>query len=94
MMLSKRHYLLPISKLYTTVKPLYNDHLGDKVSVVIIDRWCYEEDLCIKAKTANSDIWSLSKRSIIFNLITHDTVKNKSAFIFVQNKKQCCDKKT
>ena len=22
-----------------TVKPVYNDHLGDEVSVVIIDRW-------------------------------------------------------
>ena len=23
----------------TTVKPVYNDHLGDEVSVVVIDRW-------------------------------------------------------
>ena len=23
----------------TTVKPVYNDHLGDKVSVVVIDKW-------------------------------------------------------
>ena len=22
-----------------TVKPVYNDHLGDKVSMVVIDRW-------------------------------------------------------
>ena len=47
----------------------------------------YEEDLCITAKTANSDIWSLYKGSIIFHLITHDTVKNKSACVFVRNQK-------
>ena len=23
----------------STVKPVYNDHLGDEVSVVVIDRW-------------------------------------------------------
>ena len=46
------------------------------------------------AKTVNSDIWLLYKGSIIFHLITHDTVKNKSACIFVRNKKQCCDKTT
>ena len=34
------------------------------------------------------------KRSITFHLITHDTDKNKSACIFVRNKKQCCDKTT
>ena len=33
---------------------------------------CYKEDLCITAKTVNSDIWSLYKGSIIFHLITHD----------------------
>ena len=47
----------------------------------------YKEDVCITAKTANSDIWSLYKGSIIFHLITHDTDKNKSACIFAQNKK-------
>ena len=47
----------------------------------------YEEDLCITAKTANSDIWLLYKGSIIFHLITHDTVKNKSACVFVRNRK-------
>ena len=41
------------------------------------------------AKTANSDIWSLYKGSIIFHLITHDTDKNKSTCIFAQNKKLC-----
>ena len=54
----------------------------------------YEEDLCIMTKTANSDIWSLYKGSMIFHLITHDTVKNKSVCIFVRNKKQCWDKTT
>ena len=47
----------------------------------------YKEDLCIMAKTVNSDIWSLYKGSIIFHLITHDTVKNKSACVFVRNQK-------
>ena len=31
-----------IIRLYmfcTTVKPVYNDHLGDKVSAVVIERW-------------------------------------------------------
>ena len=27
------------SKDITTVKPVYDDHLGDEVSVVFIDRW-------------------------------------------------------
>ena len=54
----------------------------------------YKEDLCIMAKTVNSDIWSLYKGSIIFHLITHDTDKYKSACIFVRNKKLCCDKTT
>ena len=53
----------------------------------------YEEDLCITTKTVNRVIWSLFKGSITFLLITHDTDKNKSACIFVQNKKQC-DKTT
>ena len=44
-------------------------------------------------KSVNSDIWSLFKGSITFHLVTHDTDKNKSACIFVQNKKQC-DKTT
>ena len=39
------------------------------------------------AKTVNSDIWLLYKGSIIFHLIIHDTDKNKSACIFVRNKK-------
>ena len=46
------------------------------------------------AKTVNSDIWPLYKGSIIFLLIPHDTGKNKSVYIFFQNKKQCCDKTT
>ena len=25
--------------LQVTAKPVYNDHLGDEVSVVIVDRW-------------------------------------------------------
>ena len=54
----------------------------------------YKEDLCIMAKTVNSDIWSLYKGSIIFHLITHDTDKYKSACIFVRNKKLCFDKTT
>ena len=33
----------------------------------------YKENLCITAKTVNSDIWSLYTGSIIFLLITHDT---------------------
>ena len=33
----------------------------------------YKEDLCITAKTVDSDIWLLYKGSIIFHLITHDT---------------------
>ena len=45
------------------------------------------------AKAVYSDIWSLHKKgSIIFHLIRRDTDKNKSACIFVRNKKQCCDK--
>ena len=52
----------------------------------------YKEDLCIKVKTANSDIWSLYKGSIISHLITHETEKNKSACIFTPNKKLCCVK--
>ena len=52
----------------------------------------YKADFCITAKTANSDIWSLYKGRIIFHLITHDTDKNKSVCIFVQNKKLCCIK--
>ena len=54
----------------------------------------YKEGLCITAKTDDSDIWSLSKGSIIFDLITHATDKNKSACIFVQNEKLCCDETT
>ena len=54
----------------------------------------YKEDLCITAKTVNSDIWSLYKESIIFHLITDDIEKNKSACIFIRNKRQCCDKTT
>ena len=54
----------------------------------------YKEDLCIMAETVNSDIWLLYKGSIIFHLITHDTDKNKSACIFIQNTKLCCDKTT
>ena len=54
----------------------------------------YKEDLCRTAKTVNSDIWSLYKENIIFHLITHDIEKNKSACIFVRNKRQCCDKTT
>ena len=55
----------------------------------------YKEDWCIIAKTVFSDIWSLYKKgSIIFHLITYGTNKNKSACIFVRNKKQCCDKTT
>ena len=34
---------------------------------------CYKEEVCITAKTINSDIWSLYKGNIIFHLITHDT---------------------
>ena len=49
----------------------------------------YKEDLYITTKTVNSDIWSLYKESIIFHLITHDIEKNKSACIFVRNKRQC-----
>ena len=54
----------------------------------------YKEDLCITAKTVNSDIWSLYKGNIIFHLITHDTDKNKSACIFVRKTKLCCDRTT
>ena len=54
----------------------------------------YKEQLSITTKTVTSDIWLLYKESIIFHLITHDTDKNKSACIFVRNKKQCCDKTT
>ena len=63
---------------------MYNYHLGDEGSVVVMGQ--------ITAKTANSEIWSLYKGSIIFHLITHDTDKNKSAWIFAQNKKLCCVK--
>ena len=45
-------------------------------------------------KSVNSDIWLLFKGSITFDLVTHDTGKNKSACIFIRNKKQCCDKTT
>ena len=54
----------------------------------------YREGLCIRAKTVNSDICSLYKGSIIFHLITHDTDKNKSVYIFVRNKELCCNKTT
>ena len=49
----------------------------------------YKADLCITAKTDNSDIWSLYKGSFIFKLITHDTDRNKPACIFARNKKRC-----
>ena len=52
------------------------------------------EGLCITAKTVDNDIWWQYKGRIIFHFITHDTDKNKSACIFVRNKKQCCDKTT
>ena len=78
---------MPLSEIKScvggTVKPVYNDHLGDKVSVVVLDRWSLKEDLCIMAKTVSSDFRSLYKGSIIFHLITHDT-----------DKKLCCDKTT
>ena len=35
------------------------------------------------ANSVNSDIWLLFKVSITFHLITHDTDKNKSAYIFI-----------
>ena len=54
----------------------------------------YNKDQCITVKTVYSDIWSLYKGSIIFHLITHEIDKNKSACIFVRNKKLCCDKTT
>ena len=54
----------------------------------------YKEDLWITVKTVNCDTWLLYKGSITFHLITHDTDKSKSACIFVQNKKQHCDKTT
>ena len=47
---------------------------------------CYADDLHITVKTVYSAIWYLYKGSIIFHLITHDTEKNKSACILVQNK--------
>ena len=77
-----------------TVKPVYNDHLGDKVSAVVIDRWSLRRRPVITAKTVNSDIWSLYKGNITFHLIAPDSDKNKSACIFVRNKKQCYDKTT
>ena len=43
----------------------------------------YREDLCITAKTVNSDIWLFYKGSNTFQLITNDTDKNKSCCIFV-----------
>ena len=43
----------------------------------------YKEDLCITAKTVNSNIWLSDKGIITFHLIIHDTDKNKSACIFV-----------
>ena len=43
----------------------------------------YKEDLCITAKTVNSDIWSLYKESIIFHLITRYWKKiNQRVFSF------------
>ena len=47
---------------------------------------CYADNLHITVKTVYSDIWYLYKGGIIFYLITHDTEKNKSACILVQNK--------
>ena len=32
-------WLLPGVQHGSTVKPVYNDHLGDEVSVVVIDKW-------------------------------------------------------
>ena len=75
-----------------TVKPVYKDQLGDEVLRSLWTGGCYKEELCITAKTVNSDIWLLYRESIIFHLITHDIEKNKSACIFVQNKRRCCDK--
>ena len=82
-------------KSANTVKPVYNDHLGDKVSAVVIDRSSiWRRPVYNGQKSVNNDIWSLFKGSITFHLVTRDTEKNKSACIFVQNKKQCCDKTT
>ena len=49
------------------VKPVYNDHLEDEVSAVVIERCRYKEDLCRTSETVDNDIWSLYKRSIIFH---------------------------
>ena len=71
-----------------------NNHLGAKFLWSLQTGGRHEEDLCITAKTVNSNIWLLFKGSITFHLITHDSDKNKSAWIFVRNKKQYFDKRT
>ena len=56
----------------TKVKPVYNNHLGDKVSTVVIDRWSiqrrpvYNEKLLIGMQllimyTQNADIYRYSQ---------------------------------
>ena len=59
---------------------MYNDQLGTKFLRSLWTGGRCKEDLCITAKTVNSDIWSLYKESIIFHLITHDIEKNKFSF--------------
>ena len=55
--LSEINYLL-----VTTVKPVYNNHLGTKFLQSLLTGGRYKEGLCIiTAKTVNSHIWSLYK---------------------------------
>ena len=35
------YYFFQVSKAQYTVKPVYNKHMGDEVSAVIIDRWSF-----------------------------------------------------
>ena len=35
----KKLFTIIIYQVNSTVKPVYNDHLWDKVSVVVIERW-------------------------------------------------------
>ena len=64
-------------------KPVSNEHLGDKVSAVVLHRWSlWRRPVYNDQKSVNSDIWLLFKGSITFHLVTHDTKINQHVFLF------------
>ena len=56
-------------------------------SVVVIEKACVW-----RPKLLIVIFGHCTKEALFFQLITHDTDKNKSAYILVRNKKLCCDK--